>query len=855
MLNLYNILLEQVDCERLIAEGKDPVEVLHYKFQDVPSEVIDKIIEIDPTKKKSYSQWLLGKYKDESELIDKCLKNGKIEKLFDYYKNHNEIQIKDCPSVKYGIENYVQEEDTVLDKSSEPETYIKNQNRYVDSELANDFDIVFNKDNWLIAVPHTYEAAGKLGENTRWCTTGCYGDDRYYENYLRQGGEYYVNFDLSRHEKLKDKEYPYKRYQFHFESNQFMDSHDDPVNEDACGIPQSAIDFYQEIDEDYVIEKSYEERYEEYDNWRYQNGVRINDGLWLLVDFDEDFERVEINDNTKYYIYDASMDDRDPLCWEELNADCVEYSYGDNMFILKKAYGEGYVIVLASDSEAFEICGNYIRDQHRDGVIFAVVERRYVNSIMKFEDGYGYVENAELKKLSDDAELFINSQCEENWDRDLYVIEVVNNDGYHSLITFDGYETETIILRDIPINGKYFEVDENGEIKGEFRTYSIDESSQEEDYENSNYRLSEILSDGNYLVEVEDPNREGKDVYTIISKTTRKPIFNGYFLRLLKVVPSIGYCANIHDNVVDIIQYNGERIFGDKYANIEYLNDDTPVIACEKPNQQKGYVSTYDIYDLDAKQYLIENAVIDFDYGIVDGSIIMLYHPNGPRFLYDIKNKENVANQYINFQVLSRLYHPNRIKYLVGGNEDGTFTIMSLDTKTVIVNNVSKMDEICFHGPIKYDTTDGGVNILSIDSFGKMFEHDVKQINDSSQDRKLIFGEDFNNTVFCYNYENKKYIIKNLPINKYTLTKDSYDDLLWISNGKLTIGYVNKSNPFYLYQNPQNGYRLKLDENAPQEFKQFVKEVSKYINIDESNNVTEQFHSMLNRINEARKRL
>ena len=261
MLNLYNILLVQVDCERLIAEGKDPVEVLHYKFQDVPSEVIDKVIEIDPTKKKSYAQWLLGKYKDESELIDKCLKNGKIEKLFDYYKNHNEIQIKDCPSVKYGIENYVQEEDTVLDKSSEPETYIKNQNRYVDSELANDFDIVFNKDNWLIAVPHTYEAAGKLGENTRWCTTGCYGDDRYYENYLRQGGEYYVNFDLSRHEKLKDKEYPYKRYQFHFESNQFMDSHDDPVDEDTCGIPQSAIDFYQEIDEDYVIEKSIVNRY------------------------------------------------------------------------------------------------------------------------------------------------------------------------------------------------------------------------------------------------------------------------------------------------------------------------------------------------------------------------------------------------------------------------------------------------------------------------------------------------------------------------------------------------------------------------------------------------------------------
>ena len=53
MSNLLKEILERVEYERLIEEGKDPVEVLHYKFQHIPSEIIDDVIAIDPTKKKS----------------------------------------------------------------------------------------------------------------------------------------------------------------------------------------------------------------------------------------------------------------------------------------------------------------------------------------------------------------------------------------------------------------------------------------------------------------------------------------------------------------------------------------------------------------------------------------------------------------------------------------------------------------------------------------------------------------------------------------------------------------------------------------------------------------------------------
>lgn len=152
---LIDLMLERLEYERLIEEGKDPSELLHYKYQNVPSEVIDAVIDIDPTKKKSYSQWLLSHWDDEKNTILDNLNNGRIERLFQHYKEHNDIQIKDCPSVEEGLRAFVPEVDTVLTKFTSPKTYLENLGQEVDSNLANDFDIVFDEDDWLIAVPNT----------------------------------------------------------------------------------------------------------------------------------------------------------------------------------------------------------------------------------------------------------------------------------------------------------------------------------------------------------------------------------------------------------------------------------------------------------------------------------------------------------------------------------------------------------------------------------------------------------------------------------------------------------------------------------------------------------------------------
>ena len=179
MRRLLEEIISNIVYDTLLEEGKDPVELLHYKYgEEVPSEIIDKIISIGPTKKKSYSRWALDKWENESDVIKRALSNGRLKKLFDHFKQHQDVvQLKDFNSVSDVLRDYVPDDDTVLSKSDKPTTYVKNLGEEVDSELANDFDIVFNQDNWLIAVPNTYEAECKLGENMKWCTANAHGKE------------------------------------------------------------------------------------------------------------------------------------------------------------------------------------------------------------------------------------------------------------------------------------------------------------------------------------------------------------------------------------------------------------------------------------------------------------------------------------------------------------------------------------------------------------------------------------------------------------------------------------------------------------------------------------------------------
>ena len=84
--------------------------------------------------------------------------------------------------------------------------------------VLKDAEMVYDGPNWEILIPQSKEASCHYGANTRWCTAG--SQNNYYDHYSKQGPLYIIT----------NKKDPTDKYQFHFESNQFMDKEDRNVS-------------------------------------------------------------------------------------------------------------------------------------------------------------------------------------------------------------------------------------------------------------------------------------------------------------------------------------------------------------------------------------------------------------------------------------------------------------------------------------------------------------------------------------------------------------------------------------------------------------------------------------------------
>ena len=118
--------------------------------------------------------------------------------------------------------------------------YRKKKNMSDDVKSAkDDIKVLYEDDTWLILTPKSYEASVYWGDGTEWCTA--YKDDRkYYDRYSKEG-ILYININKKSGEK----------FQFHFESESFMDANDSEINDDDSpvfdnmqGVTEGMEDFY-----------------------------------------------------------------------------------------------------------------------------------------------------------------------------------------------------------------------------------------------------------------------------------------------------------------------------------------------------------------------------------------------------------------------------------------------------------------------------------------------------------------------------------------------------------------------------------------------------------------------------------
>ena len=216
---LYNIIQEEYN-KFLNEATASEIREKYYNF--ISEEDFNKIIDSDPTtdleknKMGKYSKWLLNLFKRKELKLEDLYKVEEYLETFDKYKN--KIEVKDINKIKTLPQLY----DVVKDYiDSDEATSKKDEIR----KIKKDAEKVYEDNEWLVVVPKTEEAACYYGKNTQWCTAA---DNNNQFNYYNRDGKIYININ----------KYTNKKFQFHFESKQFMDERNSPITTDDLEIDE-----------------------------------------------------------------------------------------------------------------------------------------------------------------------------------------------------------------------------------------------------------------------------------------------------------------------------------------------------------------------------------------------------------------------------------------------------------------------------------------------------------------------------------------------------------------------------------------------------------------------------------------
>jgi len=243
--------------EMMMIVGNDPTSVIDgiEQTQTYDEETL-KAISPDSVKKTGeYSQWIIkqfkklpqtletpytereafvAEYNEKKRLFFEDLYSVK-EDLIKFHRFKTSDKIEEADINKYTID---QLSSTVSGLSLEMATTTAAERK--SSMLHPGAEFVYEDDKWYVVTMKRDDELGKeaavfyggsnkrpdMGE-TSWCTSA--PGMNYYFTYLRQG-PYYVIIDKTDSNKGKVSGLPAHRYQFHFESNQFMDANDRQID-------------------------------------------------------------------------------------------------------------------------------------------------------------------------------------------------------------------------------------------------------------------------------------------------------------------------------------------------------------------------------------------------------------------------------------------------------------------------------------------------------------------------------------------------------------------------------------------------------------------------------------------------
>ena len=214
-------MIDEAIMNYLFEAAASIVDIYQKYYQDINSDDFENIYKSDPTfnpqkpnKIGKYTKWLLNLYRQGKLKTEDLYKANEYLKYFNKYIN--KIEQKDInkynslPNLYTVVEPFItaeQNNQTVATSKSDEARIAKK-----------DVKKIYEDSNWLILIPLTQEAAIYYGKNTQWCTAATSSNNMF--NHYNSEGPLFINIDKRNN----------RKYQFHFESDQFMDERDDEIS-------------------------------------------------------------------------------------------------------------------------------------------------------------------------------------------------------------------------------------------------------------------------------------------------------------------------------------------------------------------------------------------------------------------------------------------------------------------------------------------------------------------------------------------------------------------------------------------------------------------------------------------------
>ena len=199
----------------------EDIAAVRNRYPNISDVDFTTILNLDPTYRNGsnsvgkYTKWLLNLFNKGNLELRLHVK----DLLQQFEAKRNSLQNKDIGQFKS-----IEELEDTLAKTAMPELSNRQKLRQTqkavhNTDLNKDAELVFDNDGWEVWIPNTYEASCRLGRGSSWCTASTSND--YYYNMYTKDEPLYILINKSNND---------EKYQFHFESTQFMDKDDYTIN-------------------------------------------------------------------------------------------------------------------------------------------------------------------------------------------------------------------------------------------------------------------------------------------------------------------------------------------------------------------------------------------------------------------------------------------------------------------------------------------------------------------------------------------------------------------------------------------------------------------------------------------------